>query len=49
MKSRINITIRPDLLRQVDEYRMKNGYSRSLVIFLALRKFFEAVEEGSIK
>lgn len=38
-KPRINITIRPDLLRRLDEYRLKNGYTRSLVIFLALREY----------
>ena len=45
MKSRINITIRPDLLQQVDDYRRKKGYTRSLVIFLALRMYFESMEE----
>lgn len=47
-KPRINITIRAELLRQLDDYCIKSGYNRSLVIFLALRKYFETLKEESV-
>lgn len=46
IKPRINITIRSELLQQLDDYRSEYGYTRSFVIFLALRNYFQLIEEG---
>lgn len=46
IKPRINITIRSELLQKLDDYRLEYGYTRSFVIFLALRDYFQSIEEG---
>lgn len=44
-KPRINITIRGELLKKLDDYIIEYGYTRSFVIALALRYFFKSIEE----
>lgn len=45
VKSRINITIGSELLQKLDDYRREYGYTRSFVIFLALRNYFQSINE----
>lgn len=45
-KDRITITIPHQLLEQLDKYRFKSGYTRSYIIWQALRLFLSSNKEN---
>lgn len=44
-KERITITIPPDLLKDLDEMCAQSGYSRSFLIWRALRLYMKMLDE----
>lgn len=48
IKDRITITIPTQLLKQLDNYRSKSGYTRSYIIWQALKLYFSTVDKEEI-